>query len=321
MKKIFITGATGFVGTHALEYFSDKGNYEIFGTNYKSDNKVVDWIDDEHLITLNLLDQEAIKGVVGRVKPDYVIHLAAMSSPKMSFEKPQETMTNNIAAQINLFEALRLLDKQPEKVLIIGSAEEYGLVSADDCPINETTPLKPTSPYAVSKIAQDYLGLQYYLSYGLPAVRLRPFNHTGERRPETFVLPAFAKQVAEIEAGIQESIIHVGNLEPVRDFTDVKDMVRAYEMALIKGTPGDVYNIGSGEGISIKKLLDILLELTEKKITVEIDDTRVKPADVPVLVADNSKFVNQTGWKPKIPIQETVKRVLNYWRSQVKKQK
>jgi GDP-4-dehydro-6-deoxy-D-mannose reductase len=316
-KRVFITGATGFVGSHLLEYLSKNSNYELYGTAFGKSLDVSKWIKHDRLIRLNLMDKEAVYTAVQLAKPHFVIHLAALTSPRLSFEDPQATLTNNISAQVHLLNALTALDKQPEKVVVIGSAEEYGRVTPDDNPITEEVALNPTNPYAVSKIAQDYLGLQYFLSHELPVVRLRPFNHTGERRPPTFVLPAFARQVAMIEAGKQAPVIKVGNLEPVRDFTDVKDMVRAYELALLKAKAGDVYNIGTGKGVVIKELLDNLLHMAQVKITVEPDRELYKPADVPMLVANPNKFIQATGWQPQISFEKTIKRVLDYWRHTV----
>jgi GDP-4-dehydro-6-deoxy-D-mannose reductase len=264
-----------------------------------------------------MLDREKVEEVVLNINPNWVVHLAALSSPKQSVDKPSETIANNVSIQVHLFEALMKLEQLPQKVLVIGSAEEYGLVKPEDCPISELVPLRPTNPYAVSKIAQDYLGLQYFLANSLPVVRLRPFNHTGERRPPIFVLPAFAKQLAEIEAGLKEPVMRVGNLDAIRDFTDVKDMVKAYVLALEKGKPGEVYNLGSGREVVIKDLLSMLLSKSEINVDVEIDPVLSKASDVPKLVADATKFRQLTGWQPETPILVTIERVLNYWRAQV----
>jgi len=200
--------------------------------------------------------------------------------------------------------------------LVVGSAEEYGKVIATDLPISESCPLRPMSPYAVSKVAQDFMGLQHFLSYGLPVIRVRPFNHVGEWQTEQFVLPAFARQIALIEAGKQEPVIHVGNLTATRDFTDVKDMVRAYELALLHGIPGEVYNLGSGVETPIQTLLDVLLNMSHVPITVVQDPERMQGSDVPQLRADSTKFMQLTGWKPEIPLEATISRVLDYWRQQ-----
>lgn len=321
MKRLLITGATGFVGSHACQHFADTKDWEVFGTSFQAENTVSEWVEDDHVIGVNLLEEEQVSACIAEIKPDAVLHLAAMSSPAKSLTDPNGSLTNNIVAQTNLLEAIKQHASNITKIAIIGSSEEYGLVKPSDIPIKETCDLMPTNPYAVSKIAQDYLGLQYYLTYDLPIVRLRPFNHTGERRPPHFVLPAFAKQVAEIEAGLCDPIIYVGNLESIRDFTDVKDMVRAYELALTKAKVGEVYNIGSGIGVKIEDLLHLILEQSKVDITVKIDEERMKPSDNPQLIADASKFQQDTGWSTEIPLSDTISRVLNYWRQTVQSTK
>jgi GDP-4-dehydro-6-deoxy-D-mannose reductase len=313
MKKIaFITGLSGFAGSHLAEYLQKTGEYEIFGTVF-GDGYRAGGIPDDHFIPLNLMDREKTIKTVQDVQPQWVFHLAALSSPAKSFADPRATMTNNIEAEINILDATRQV-KAIEKILIVGSAEEYGKVLESDLPIDEDTPLNPLSPYAVSKIAQDFLGLQYFLSYNLPVVRVRPFNHTGERQSEMFVVPAFAKQVAEIEAQKQPPVLKVGNLEAFRDFTDVLDMVRAYVLAMEKGLPGEVYNLGSGREIQIKQVLDELLKLAAITIMVEPDPNRMLPSDVPKLKCDAAKFKTLTGWQAERPFIQTLDRVLNYWR-------
>jgi GDP-4-dehydro-6-deoxy-D-mannose reductase len=223
-----------------------------------------------------------------------------------------------VEAQINVLDALVNL-RELQKVLVIGSAEEYGPVAEADLPITEEQTLKPMSPYAVSKVTQDFLGLQYFLHHEMPIVRLRPFNHTGERQAPVFVIPAFAKQIAEIEAGIKEPVVKVGNLEAYRDFTDVKDMMKAYLIAMQMAEPGDVYNLGSGQSYQIKAVLDQLIALVKTPISVIQDPERLQPSDVPKLVCDATKFREITGWQPEIPLSQTLSRVLDYWRNESQK--
>ena len=207
--------------------------------------------------------------------------------------------------------------KMDPVILVIGSGDEYGLVRPQDLPITESTPFRPTSPYAVSKIAQDMLGLQYFLSHRLHCVRVRPFNHIGPRQADAFVVASFARQVAEAEAGVTAPAVCVGNLEPTRDFTDVRDMVRAYWLAAQHGEPGDVYNIGSGHAYRIGDILNSFVAMSRIPLRIEIDAQRVRPTDVPVTLCDAGKFMRATGWRPVIPMEETLRDVLDFWRERI----
>jgi len=313
-KKVLITGASGFVGRHLIDRLL-LGDYEIVAAVFGGE------IDDAGgrvtSIALDLTSAASIDQVVEATKPDYVFHLAALSSPAASFSDDNKTVVNNIVAQANLLTAL-VTHAPSARVLVVGSAEEYGKVAVENLPISESCPLRPMSPYAVSKITQDFMGLQYFLSTGLHVIRVRPFNHVGEYQTEQFVLPAFAKQVALIEMGKQEPIIKVGNLEATRDFSDVKDMVKAYELILLHGEPGEVYNLGSGNETPISRLLDILLSLSTTSIQVEQDPSRMQGSDVPRLCCDATRFSQLTGWKAEIPLESTIARVLDYWREKVR---
>jgi GDP-4-dehydro-6-deoxy-D-mannose reductase len=253
---------------------------------------------------------------MAETRPDAIFHLAAQSFVPTSWRAPTETLTTNIGGQSNLFEAVRAVGLDPV-IQIAGSSEEYGLVLPDEVPIGESNPLRPLSPYAVSKVAQDMLAYQYFRSYGMKIVRTRGFNHTGPRRGDVFVSSNFAKQIASIESGLQEPVIRVGNLDAVRDFTDVRDMVRAYWLAVTKARPGEVYNLGSGRGITIRELLDLLVDMSDARVEIEVDPERLRPSDVEVLLADNSKFRAETGWEPRIPLETTLRDLLDYWRQRV----
>jgi GDP-4-dehydro-6-deoxy-D-mannose reductase len=222
----------------------------------------------------------------------------------------------NVAGETSLFELVRALAIDPV-IQIACSSEQYGLVLPHEVPITEENPLRPLSPYAVSKVGQDFLGYQYFQSYGMKVVRTRGFNHTGPRRGQVFVTSNFCSQVAAIEAGLQEPVIRVGNVEAIRDFTDVRDMVRAYWLAVTRGRPGEVYNIASGEGISIRALLDKILALSRVEVKIEVDPARLRPSDVEILIGDSSKFRADTGWEPKIPFDQTVSDLLAYWRERM----
>jgi GDP-4-dehydro-6-deoxy-D-mannose reductase len=314
LKRVFVTGISGFAGSHLADLLVSKGDFDVFGTVF-GDFRSVAGLPKNHLIPLNLMDRDKTLEVIGTVKPQWIFHLAALASPAQSFKDPRGTISNNIEAEINVLDAARQITNL-EKVLVVGTAEEYGRVIESDLPINEEVPLNPVSPYAISKIAQDYLGLQYFLSYQLPVIRVRPFNHTGDRQAPVFVVPAFAKQIAEIEKGVQPTTIKVGNLQARRDFTDVLDMVNAYFLAMEIGQVGEVYNLGKGVSVKIEDLLNELLKLSSTKINVQQDPDRMMPSDVPNMICDSTKFRKLTGWVPEIPFRETLKRVLEYWRKQ-----
>jgi len=316
MRKALITGISGFAGSFLAEHLVSKDVAEVSGiyNNEASISNLENIRNKIDLVKLDLLDERETEETIGNIKPDFIFHLAALTSPKDSFDAPFETLQNNIRAQLNILETVRKLDLDA-KVLVVSSAEVYGLVEEEDLPIDEKTGLMPTSPYAVSKITQDFLGLQYYLSYNLKIIRVRPFNHIGPRQIDKFVIGAFAKKIAEIEKGKREPILPVGNLESKRDFTDVRDMVRAYVLALEKGKEGEVYNLGSGKSYAISELLKKLLSMSSAKIDIEVDNSLLRPSDNPELLCDPSKFVKLTGWNPGIPIKKTLEDTLDYWRN------
>ena len=320
--KVLITGVTGFVGSHLADYIlSEKSDVKIYGIErWRSKTENIEHIKDSiELYECDIRDASSVRRVVEEVRPDYIFHLAAQSFVPASWTAPQETLSTNIIGELNIFEAVRhLLEENYNPfILVAGSSEEYGMVYENEIPIKETNPLRPLSPYGVSKVGQDLLGYQYHKSYKLNIVRTRGFNHTGPRRGEVFVSSDFARQIAMIEKKKQQPVIHVGNLTAKRDFTDVRDMVRAYWLAVEKCDPGDVYNICSGKVYSIQEVLNILLGLTEVSVQVKEDSSRLRPSDVPVLSGDNTKFVNQTGWKPEIPFEKTLSDLLNYWRGKI----
>ena len=269
------------------------------------------------ILECDLRDSAAVYSTLKKIKPDRIFHLAAQSFVPSSWTAPSECVTTNVNGQINIFEALRQLDQDP-LIQIACSSEEYGMVYPDEVPIKETNPLRPLSPYAVSKVAQDYLGYQYFMSYGLKIIRTRGFNHTGPRRGDVFVCSNFARQVVEIEKKLREPVIHVGNLDSYRDFTDVRDMIRGYWLSLDgKCNPGDVYNICSGQTWLIKDMLDLLVSMADIKIEIQKDPMRFRPSDVPILLGDNTKFITATDWKPEIPFEQTLRDILDYWRGRI----
>lgn len=319
--KALITGITGFVGGHLASHLLNEG-VEVAGTcrrrQYDGAGNGVISNKNIRLIECELQNEAAVDAVIAAERPDYLFHLAAQSFVPASWTSPSDTIHNNVAGQVNLLEAIRL-HKLPTKVLIAGSSEAYGEVHAGELPVTELNPLRPMNPYAISKIAQDFLGMQYYRQYGVPVVRMRTFNHIGPRQNEHFVTSSFAKQIAEIEKGLRPPVLYVGNLEARRDFTDVRDVVHAYWLAVQHGTPGECYNIASGRSRSIGDLLQLLLSLSPVKVTIEQDAARMRPSDVPIVIGDAAKFTRQTGWLPQIPIETTMQEVLDYWRDQLDK--
>lgn len=316
-KKALITGIAGFVGSHLAELLLSKG-FEVHGlTRPRSKMDHIESIRTKlQLEDADLLDSHSLYATISRIKPDYVFHLAAQSFVPTSWVSPSVTLEVNIVGSANLFEAVRQAGIDPV-IQIACSSEEYGLVLPDEVPIKESNPLRPLSPYAVSKVAMDYLGYQYFQSYKRRIIRTRGFNHTGPRRGDTFAESNFAKQIALIEKGLQDPVIRVGNLDAKRDYTDVRDMVQAYLLSLEKCDPGEVYNICTGDAVVIGDMLDILLSYSKIKVEVKQDPSRMRPSDVPVLIGDNSKFVAKTGWKPTVPFKKTMEDLLNYWRSKV----
>jgi len=315
--KVFITGITGFAGSYLAEYLVSTKKYDVNGTYlFEESLRNVDSIKDKlNLIKVDLSQEKSVTDIVRSVAPSLVFHLAALTSPGDSFNNPTVTLTNNISSQVNLLEAVKKNNLINTKILIISSADIYGLVRKENLPINEETPLMPTSPYSVSKIAQDFLGLSYFLSHKLKIVRVRPFNHIGPRQSPHFVVASFAKQIAQIEKGKKEPVLHVGNLDAKRDFTNVKDMVAAYVLAIEKGKDGEAYNIGTGTSYKISEILDRLVSLSSKRIKIKKDESLMRPSDNPELLCDARKFKKLTGWKSKISIEETLKDTLDYWRN------
>lgn len=317
--RALITGYTGFAGSHLADYIlKNHPDVEVYGIKrWRSRTENVDHLSGKvKVLHCDLRDAVSTHNVLKEIKPDRIFHLAAQSFVPTSWEAPSDTITTNVISQINIFEAVRELKLQ-SRIQLACSSEEYGMVYENEVPIKETNPLRPLSPYAVSKVTQDYLGYQYNKSYGIFIVRTRGFNHTGPRRGDVFVTSNFAKQIAEIEKGKKPPTIFVGNLEAKRDFTDVRDMVRAYWLSLEKGEPGEVYNLSSNSTHSIQSMLDKLLSFSTIKIEVKQDPARMRPSDVMILWGDNSKFVKQTGWKPEIPFEKTMKDLLDFWRERV----
>ncbi len=319
--KVLITGITGFVGSHLAELCLQKPGVKVYGTVRTRSrlNNISHLIPSLELHECDLRDPFAVRKMLEELAPDYIFHLAAQSFVPASWKAPEETISTNILSQLNIFEGMRQL-KLEARVQIACSSEQYGMVYPDELPISESNPFRPLSPYAVSKVAQDLLGYQYHASYGLDVVRTRAFNHTGPRRGDSFVTSSFCKQVAEIEAGKRPPVLRCGNLDARRDFTDVRDMVRAYWLALEKGEPGEAYVVASGSAYTIREVLDVVLAKAGCSIEVQLAHELMRPSDVPVLVGNAAKFRDLTGWEPRISFVETMSDLLDYWRTAVKQE-
>jgi len=313
--RALITGVGGFAGSHLSDYLLANTDWQVLGC-------VLPGWDCSHLdyrvtrIELDLRDRDGVQAMLERTAPDFIFHLAGQAFPPVSWDDPWNTLENNIRSEVNLLDALVKLGARP-RVMVVGSGDEYGLVQPQDLPLHEDSPLRPNSPYAVSKVAQDLLGLSYFISHALPVVRVRPFNHIGPRQSENFVVPAFAKQIAAIEAGQQEPVVRVGNLSARRDFTDVRDVVSAYYLVITRGQPGEVYNIGSGQSHAIGEVLNMLLSYSQVAIQVEYEEARMRPSDTPDVICDFSRLRALTGWRPTIPLEQSLRDVLNDWRERI----
>ena len=312
---VLITGAGGFVGGHlARHLFATMPDVVIHGTTLPG----ITPTQPENVIfhALDLKNESAVHDLIAEIRPDHIYHLAAQAFVPRSFEAPWETLENNIGAQLNIITGCIHAGITP-RTLIVSSAEIYGPVQPEELPLTEQAELRPTSPYSVSKIAQDMLALQYNLSHNLPIMRARPFNHFGPGQNENFVAPAFAMQIARIEAGEQDPIIQVGDLSARRDFTDVRDIVHAYHLIVERGIPGDVYNVCSGKSHSVKSLLDELIDMSTCQINIEIDRNRLRPVTIPELLGDCSHLHQVTGWQSEITFKQSLADILNDCRQRV----
>lgn len=313
--RALITGAGGFAGSHLSEKLLADGDLEVWGAYHTTPP-------DGHAprglqtVACDVCDAAAVRTLLVELRPHWIFHLAGQSDVGGSWQMAWETFEANVRGQLNVLEAM-VRTGLDARVLVVGSNNEYGLVASTDLPIDEDTPLRPDTPYGVSKVAQDLLGFQFFASHRVRTVRVRSFNYIGPRQSSKFVTAAFAKQIAEIEAGNADPVIAVGNLSAERDFTDVRDMVRGYRLALERGADGEVYNIGSGRSVPIQRLLDILLGYARRAISVRQDPELMRPSDVPCSVADVRRFQRATGWQARIPLEQTLLDILNYWRERV----
>lgn len=317
--RVLITGITGFVGSHLADYIlANHPEVAIYGlVRWRSPMDNVKHISANKLNLYygDLTDLSSLIGILKETSPDVIFHLAAQSFVPTSFNAPIDTLQTNIIGTTNLLEAVRISGVDPI-IHICSSSEVYGQVTEDEVPIKEDCPLRPASPYAVSKVGEDMLAFQYWLSYGIKTIRTRMFTHTGPRRGKVFVVSAFARQIALIEKEKQEPVLRVGNLESIRTFSDVRDAVRAYWLLVNKCKPGEVYNVGGSRTMKIRQMLDMLLALSpvRDRVEIKVDAKLLRPSDVTLQIPDCSKFEKLTGWKAEIPFEKTLKDTLDYWR-------
>ena len=330
--QILITGIAGFAGCRLAEYLLTTAalpNRAINADSALTVHGIIhrhDWRIQHlshhlgtrlHLHRGDLRNAVWVNEFIETLRPDLILHLAAWSDVGGSWKQPWTAYELNIQCQLNLLEALCRWTPE-SRTLVVTSNEIYGLIQLENLPIDEDTPFRPNSPYGVSKVTQDVMGLQYWLGRRLPVIRARSFNHIGPGQSDAFAASAFARQIAEIELGQREPVVRVGNLEAQRDFTDVRDVVRAYWHMVTEGEPGMAYNVGSGSSRPVRWLLDTLLSLTDAPVTVEIDPTRLRPSDVPISVCDNRRLSSVTGWQPEIDLRTSLADLLESWRVQLR---
>jgi GDPmannose 4,6-dehydratase/GDP-4-dehydro-6-deoxy-D-mannose reductase len=318
--RVLITGITGMVGSHLAEYIlANHPGVEVHGlVRWRSPRANIEQIQPKlFLHCAELRDLNSLVILLTKVKPERIFHLAAQSYVTTSFDAPADTLHTNVIGTTNLLDAVRIVGIDPI-IHICSSSEVYGQVTKDEVPIRESNPLRPASPYAVSKVGEDMIALQYFLSYGIKAIRTRMFTHTGPRRGDIFAESAFAKQIAEIEAGVRPNPLKVGNLDSVRTFSDVRDAVKAYWLLLEKCTPGEVYNIGGNQTMTVGEMLEMLKGMANTKIEHEVDRALLRPSDVTLQIPDISKFQSATGWEPEISLEKTLRDLLDYHRNRLK---
>lgn len=308
-----IIGAAGFVGGYLSKHLKEALGWNITATKMKHEELN---IPDVNIVSLDILNKQEIIALLFDIKPDCIFHLAAQSSVSVAWKNPALTVDVNIKGSLNVLDAVRELFYKP-RILLIGSGEEYGHVRPEDIPIREETLLRPGNLYAATKACQNMIGKIYTDAYDMNIMMVRAFNHIGPNQAPLFVVSDFCKQVVEIERGLQEPVIHVGNLSVFRDFTDVRDVVRAYSAIILQGKRGETYNVGSGKAMEIREMLETILSFSTASITIETDPAKLRPVDVPIIEADTSKLYNLTGWKPLIPFHQTVQETLDYWRNSI----
>lgn len=311
--NVLIIGAAGFVGGYLIHHLHSDLADTVYATKLPQEQLNTT---EAEIFDLDILKEDSILPLLQKIRPDAIIHLAAQSSVSVSWKKPELTININVIGTLHLLDAIRELDYKP-RVLLIGSGEEYGHIHPEETPIRESNPVRPGNIYAVTKACQNMLGKVYADAYQLDIMSVRAFNHIGPKQAEIFVVSDFCRQVALIEAGQKDPTIYVGNLSAARDFTDVRDVVRAYGLLLRHGMAGETYNVGSGHAIPIEQILHQILALSDAEIQVEIDPQKLRPVDIPIIEADTTKLRQDTGWSPVIPLKDTLQDVLTYWRKSI----
>jgi len=309
--KALIIGGAGFVGNYLIDHLQKDCGWSVTVT--KLEHEIIEQ-KDLSIYNLNILDKQAIIELLEEVKPDFIFHLAAQSSVSVSWKNPSLTIDVNIKGSINVLDAIRELEYKP-RILLIGSGEEYGHILPNETPITENNHTRPGNIYAATKVCQNMIGTIYADAYQMDIVMVRAFNHIGPKQAPLFVVADFCKQVAEIEKGLLEPVIKVGNLSAKRDFTDVRDVVRAYSLLIQNGKTGETYNVGSGKAIAIEEILQMILSHSTAVITVEIEHNKLRPVDIPIIEADIRKLYECTGWNRSINLDDTIMDTLKYWRN------
>jgi GDP-4-dehydro-6-deoxy-D-mannose reductase len=315
--NVLVTGAGGFVGGHLLHHLQRITDHTLHGTlSGRTESTLLPFCTYH---TVDLRDSDAVQTLLGRIRPQAIYHLAGQSYVPRSFEAPWETLETNIRPALNLFEAIRMLKLTECRILVVGSSEVYGRVSPDQPPLTEDAPIQPISPYSVSKSAQDLLAAQYAYSYQLQTIRVRAFNHIGPGQRGKFAIASFASQIVQIEMGLADPVVYVGDLSPERDFSDVRDIVAAYHLTMEKGAPGRVYNVCSGVTHSMRHALDTLIAHSTaaggRPINIQVDPARLRPVDIPRLCGNPHRLRETTGWQPHFTFEQTLKDILDDWRA------
>ncbi|MDO5402400.1 MAG: GDP-mannose 4,6-dehydratase [Eubacteriales bacterium] len=310
--KALVIGGGGFVGTYLVNHLADELGMETAVTKTEKEQLS---LTNAKIYNMDILEKEQIGAVLNEFRPDYILHLAAQSSVAYSWKNPGLTIDVNVKGSVNVLDSIRELDYKP-RVLLIGSGEEYGHIKEGECPIIEDTVLRPGNIYAATKSCQNMIGAIYAKAYDLDIMMVRAFNHIGPNQAPMFVVADFCKQVAEIEKGDREPVMYVGNLSAKRDFTDVRDVVRAYGMLVQRGKRGETYNVGTGHAVAIQEILDKIIGMSDRKIDVKVDPNKLRPVDVPIIEPNISKINECVGWSPEISIDQTLEETLDYWRRQ-----